>query len=143
MASTTTSVSTEDILSAVNAIQEEAIDFLKKIVSIESTLEKGEGTVQNIIYDHLVHVLADDDDDDDLFKIERIPVQLDKIKDQRGYSPVDWEYTDVIKSLMSLQGITIATERMLMLKEHCYYKDMWMLYQLIHPMDGHIHHFRH
>ena len=91
---TTTSVSTEDILSAVNAIQEEAIDFLKKIVSIESTLEKGEGTVQNIIYDHLVHVLADDDDDDDLFKIERIPVQLDKIKDQRGYSPVDWEYTD-------------------------------------------------
>ena len=89
---TTTSVSTEDILSAVNAIQEEAIDFLKKIVSIESTLEKGEGTVQNIIYDHLVHVLADDDDD--LFKIERIPVQLDKIKDQRGYSPVDWEYTD-------------------------------------------------
>ena len=58
MASTTTTttsvVSTEDILSAVNAIQEEAIDFLKKIVSIESTLEKGEGTVQNIIYDHLV-----------------------------------------------------------------------------------------
>lgn len=105
-------VSTEEILSAVDAVQEEAIDFLKSIVSIDSTLEKGEGEVQGVIYDHLIHVLgahaktntqsnANDDvvasskrKRNNIFEMQRIPVQLDKIKGQRGFSPVDWKYDD-------------------------------------------------
>ena len=28
------------------------------------------------------------------FEVQKVPVQLDKIKDQQGFSPVDWVYSD-------------------------------------------------
>mmetsp|Transcript_28402 Transcript_28402/g.60515 ORF Transcript_28402/g.60515 Transcript_28402/m.60515 type:complete len:87 (+) Transcript_28402:105-365(+) len=56
-----TNVSNQQILSAIDAIQEEAVDFLKTIVAIDSTLEKGEGEVQSVILDHLVNVLGSGD----------------------------------------------------------------------------------
>ena len=43
---------TEEILEAVRSVQEDAIEFLRSIVSIDSTLEKGEGNVQNAIFEH-------------------------------------------------------------------------------------------
>ena len=49
---------TEEILEAVRSVQEEAIEFLRSIVSIDSTLEKGEGRVQDAIFYHMVRVLG-------------------------------------------------------------------------------------
>ena len=92
MASSADDVSTEEILSAVDAVQDEAIDFLKNIVSIDSTLEKGEGRVQNAIYRQLMQVLCAEGSH--AYEVERLPVKLDKIRDERGFSPVDWRYGD-------------------------------------------------
>jgi len=49
---------TEEILAAVDSVQDDAIEFLRTIVSIDSTLDKGEGRVQDAIYDHLMRVLG-------------------------------------------------------------------------------------
>ena len=138
-----TNVSTEEILSAVDAIQNEAIDFLKTIVSIDSTLEKGEGEVQSTIYDHLIQVLgataAGDEDgaaptsggdgvgakrkrSNNAFEVQRIPVQLNKIKDKKGFSPVDWKYDDDQKFdvVARYQGTNDddGSERALLLQGH-------------------------
>jgi acetylornithine deacetylase len=79
---------TNEILDAVSAIQDEAISFLSRIVSVDSTLDKGEGDVQAIIYEHLKDVLGDD------FQVERIPVEIENIQHKVGFSPVDWEYDE-------------------------------------------------
>ena len=70
MASSADDVSTEAILSAVDAVQGDAIDFLKNIVSIDSTLEKGEGRVQNAIYHQLMQVLCAEGSD--AYEVERL-----------------------------------------------------------------------
>mmetsp|Transcript_2293 Transcript_2293/g.4961 ORF Transcript_2293/g.4961 Transcript_2293/m.4961 type:complete len:546 (+) Transcript_2293:138-1775(+) len=108
---------TAEILSAVDAIQTEAISFLKSIVSIDSTLEKGEGLIQSEIHRHLLEVFdaadtsvaktpGDGNGENNetsssskrkrlnQFEVERIPVKLDDIRSQRGFSPVDWNYSD-------------------------------------------------
>jgi acetylornithine deacetylase len=100
---------TEEILAAVDSVQENAIEFLRSIVSIDSTLYKGEGRVQDAIYDHLVRVLGEEvgvvasssgakkrtrKSSHSRFEVTRHPVQLDDIRDRRGYSPVDWAYDD-------------------------------------------------
>ena len=103
---------TEQILAAVDAVQDEAIDFLRSIVSIDSTLDNGEGRVQDAVYDHLVRVLGDGGvgggavvaagkrksvggyGDRSIFEVTRHPVRLDDIRHRKGYSPVDWDYGD-------------------------------------------------
>jgi acetylornithine deacetylase len=104
---------TEQILAAVDAVQDEAIDFLRSIVSIDSTLDKGEGRVQDAVYDHLVRVLGDGGvvgggavvaarkrksaggyGGRSFFEVTRQPVRIDDIRHRKGYSPVDWDYDD-------------------------------------------------
>ncbi|KAL7471168.1 hypothetical protein ACHAXS_011469 [Conticribra weissflogii] len=108
---------TAEIIAAVDAIQTEAITFLQSIVSIDSTLERGEGLVQSEIHRHLLKVFdaaeksvaktpGDGNDDKNEtdnssnkkrrnpFEVERISVKLDDIRSQRGFSPVDWNYSD-------------------------------------------------
>lgn len=80
--------SINDILGSVDDIQNEAIDFLQRIIAINSTLEVGEGNVQNVIYDHIQQILGSG------FDITKHPVRLDDIRNIRGYSPVDWKYDD-------------------------------------------------
>ena len=89
--------SNEEILAAVNANQAEAISFLHQIVSIDSTLEKGEGQVQSTIYSHLQNVLCTDNDtstNENGFQLKRIPVNKEEIRHKRGYSPTDWNYDE-------------------------------------------------
>jgi acetylornithine deacetylase len=90
---------TEEILEAVRSVQEDAIEFLRSIVSIDSTLEKGEGNVQNAIFEHMVRVLglgesSSSSNSRPSFEVTRHPVRLDDIRDRRGFSPVDWAYDD-------------------------------------------------
>ena len=82
--------SIKDILDSIDAIQNEAINFLQRIIAINSTLEVGEGNVQNVIYDHIIHVLGGNDS----FDVIKQPVRLEDICNVRGYSPVDWMYDD-------------------------------------------------
>ena len=81
--------STKDILASIDDIQAEAINFLQRIVAINSTLEVGEGNVQNVIYDHIQQILGND-----RFDVTKHPVRLEDICNIRGYSPVDWKYDD-------------------------------------------------
>ena len=91
----------DEIVSAVDDIQPEAIDFLKTIVAIDSTLDKGEGEVQHTILNLLQEALGSGVDSSgtkrkqpNCFDVSTIPVVLDKIKDKRGFSPVDWNYDE-------------------------------------------------
>lgn len=84
--------SINDILRSIDDVQNEAIDFLQRIVAINSTLEVGEGNVQNVIYDHIQHVLGGGSSGG--FDVTKHPVRLDDIRHMRGYSPVDWKYDD-------------------------------------------------
>lgn len=86
-----TSPTNEEILTAVSAIQAEAISFLHEIVSIDSTLQKGEGRVQSTIHSHLQNLLCVDDDQ---YNLQRIPVKHDEIENKPGFSPVDWTYDE-------------------------------------------------
>mmetsp|Transcript_28726 Transcript_28726/g.57849 ORF Transcript_28726/g.57849 Transcript_28726/m.57849 type:complete len:302 (+) Transcript_28726:152-1057(+) len=97
-------VLSDEIISAVDAIQGEATEFLKTIVAIDSTLDKGEEEVQTTILKLLQETLGSGADVEasgaksntqpKCFDVERIPVILDKIKDKRGFSPVDWNYDE-------------------------------------------------
>ena len=96
-------VLSDEIISAVDAIQGEATEFLKTIVAIDSTLDKGEEEVQTTILKLLQETLGSGADVEasgakstqpNCFDVERIPVILDKIKDKRGFSPVDWNYDE-------------------------------------------------
>ncbi|KAL3778315.1 hypothetical protein ACHAW5_008868 [Stephanodiscus triporus] len=78
---------TEEILAAVDSVRGDAIEFLRAIVAIDSTLDRGEGRVQNFIHDHLLRTAPG-------LEVTRQPVRLDDIRDRRGYSPVDWAYDD-------------------------------------------------
>jgi acetylornithine deacetylase len=123
-------VSSDDILSAVDAIQSEATDFLKTIVAINSTLDKGEGEVQTTIFKLLQETLGSGVDasgakrkQSNLFDVQRIPVILDKIKDKRGFSPVDWNYDEskfnVVASYQgSGDGTTEGSNKALLLQGH-------------------------
>ncbi|KAL7486794.1 hypothetical protein ACHAW6_012389 [Cyclotella cf. meneghiniana] len=101
---TSASASTEEILRAVSAVQKEAIEFLQRIVAIDSTLEKGESDVQAVIYSHLKQLFAGDEPDDGQsskeedtrtsFTVERIPVKMEDIQNKPGFSPVDWNYDE-------------------------------------------------
>jgi acetylornithine deacetylase len=83
--------SNTDILSAVSAIQAEATSFLHQIVSIDSTLQKGEGEVQSIIFSQLQRVLCCDGGG---FELQRIPVNKEDIQHKAGFSPVNWGYDE-------------------------------------------------
>ena len=86
----------EQILAAITATQDEAISFLQQIVSIDSTLQKGEGQVQNTIYSHLQNVLCTNDNNANAstFRLKRIPVNKEDIQHKPGYSPTDWNYDE-------------------------------------------------
>lgn len=87
---TMTAPTNKEILTAVSAIQAEAISFLHKIVSIDSTLDKGEGLVQSTIHSQLQDLLCDDGQ----YTLQRIPVKHDEIQNKPGFSPVDWTYDE-------------------------------------------------
>ena len=95
------SIRPDEIVAAIDAIKNEATNFLKTIVAIDSTLDKGEEEVQTAIFNLLQGTLGSGVDvsnskreHPDAFVVERIPVILEKIKDERGFSPVDWNYDD-------------------------------------------------
>mmetsp|Transcript_18454 Transcript_18454/g.27885 ORF Transcript_18454/g.27885 Transcript_18454/m.27885 type:complete len:454 (-) Transcript_18454:75-1436(-) len=81
----TSVVSDDAIRAAVESLYDESVSFLTKIVAIDSTLEVGEGNVQSAVWDHLVANLPG-------YEVERLPLNLEEIQDQKGFSPVDWEY---------------------------------------------------
>mmetsp|Transcript_10290 Transcript_10290/g.16962 ORF Transcript_10290/g.16962 Transcript_10290/m.16962 type:complete len:472 (+) Transcript_10290:68-1483(+) len=92
----------DEIVSAVDAIQSEAIEFLKTIIAIDSTLDKGEAEVQTTILNLLQESLGSGVEESsgskrkqpNSFDVKRMPVVLDQIKDKRGFSPVDWNYDE-------------------------------------------------
>jgi len=116
-----------DIISAVDAIQSEATDFLKTIVAIDSTLDKGEEEVQTAILNLLQDTLGSGVEgakrkQPNLFDVQRVPVILDKIKDERGFSPVDWNYDEskfnVVASYQGSSDGTGGSNKALLLQGH-------------------------
>ena len=107
----------EEILAAVSAIQAEAVSFLEEIVSIDSTLQKGEGRVQSAIYSHLQQLLCNDAE----FELKRIPVNKESIQDKPGFSPTDWTYDDTKFNIVCSRkssNVIDKTKKSLILQGH-------------------------
>lgn len=99
--------SNEEVLDQISAIQSEAISFLQSIVSIDSTLQKGEGAVQSTIYQHLQKILCDDG----TFKLQRVPVKHDEIQHKQGFSPVDWTYDETKFNIVCSSQTSTSTSK--------------------------------
>uniref|UniRef100_A0A7S4QW46 Peptidase M20 dimerisation domain-containing protein n=1 Tax=Ditylum brightwellii TaxID=49249 RepID=A0A7S4QW46_9STRA len=84
---TTPYPSNEEILSQIKSNQSNQTSFLSQMVSIDSTLEKGEEEVMDFIWNFLKTSFSSQE-----FEMEKVPMNESILRNLPGFSPIHWKY---------------------------------------------------
>lgn len=74
----------QDLCKAVENLEKEAIDLLSDLVRFDSTLgNESKSNIQSFVGETFNKLGL---------QVDKFPISLDDIKNQKGFSPVDWSY---------------------------------------------------